>query len=313
MELRVSFRYGVQVTSNCSQPLWKVVTDVSQKTWNPPESNTANCSSIYGAPLFPTQWPCFFQPHTFIFHNYPRRSRAHNIPILERDTDPESYHQPDVQMLNYYSTRNTKGTLELWAPQNSWCLSSLHSPQRKSKPEVNIDHCEMGVLGILVVWKEKHEPLMGLQNPRDSPLGQDLSRGAQDTTCHQMDEANSTSQHFDSVSKFSVYNLNPPEVIWVSCPILPHKSRKKYKESKMTLEKTYQKREMVTLSDAITLQFGQRPNWPKWLRWEREREGHRIYQVTAIVPALAITTKKSSIIPRTLSLILHFIELEFKF
>lgn len=54
---------------------------------------------------------------------------------------------------------------------------------------------------------------MGHQNPRDSPLGQDLSRGAQDTTCHQMDEANSTSQHFDSVSKFSVYNLNPPEVI----------------------------------------------------------------------------------------------------
>lgn len=54
---------------------------------------------------------------------------------------------------------------------------------------------------------------MGHQNSRDSPLGQDLSRGAQDTTCHQMDEANSTSQHFDSVSKFSVYNLNPPEVI----------------------------------------------------------------------------------------------------
>lgn len=31
----------------------------------------------------------------------------------------------------------------------------------------------------------------------------------------------------------------------------------------MTLEKTYQKREMVTLSDAIMFQFGQRPNWPK--------------------------------------------------
>lgn len=47
----------------------------------------------------------------------------------------------------------------------------------------------------------------------DSPLGQDLSRGAQDTTCDQMDEANATSKHFDPVSKFSVYNLNPPEII----------------------------------------------------------------------------------------------------
>lgn len=66
---------------------------------------------------------------------------------------------------------------------------------------------------ILIVRKEKHEAQLEHQNPRDSPLGQSLSRGAQDTTCDQMNEANSTSQHFDPVSKFSVYNLNPPEII----------------------------------------------------------------------------------------------------
>lgn len=81
--------------------------------------------------------------------------------------------------------------------------------------------------GIRVERKEKHEAQLEHQNPRDSPLGQNLSRGAQDTACDQMNEANSTSQHFDPVSKFSVYNLNPPEIIWVPCPILTHKAREK--------------------------------------------------------------------------------------
>lgn len=68
-------------------------------------------------------------------------------------------------------------------------------------------HIPDGVEGFFQVWGASNFQLL------PAPLGQNLSRGAQDTTCDQMDEANSTSQHFDPVSKFSVYNLNPPEII----------------------------------------------------------------------------------------------------
>lgn len=97
---------------------------------------------------------------------------------------------------------------------------------------------------------------------QDSPLRQNLSRWAQDTTCDQMNEANSTSQHFDPVSKFSIYNLNPPEIIWVPCSILPHKKKnQKHKEK----------------GDGHPSRChcynGQRLNQPQWLRWEREQKG----------------------------------------
>lgn len=135
---------------------------------------------------------------------------------------------------------------------------------------MNIDNGETEVSGILLVlWKEKHEPQLGHRYPKDSPFGQDLSRGAQDTTCDQMDESNSTSQHFDPVSKFSVYNLNPPEIIGVSRPILPCKSRKKYKESKMTLENACQEGEMATLSDATMLQRSK----TKWASMDKVGKG----------------------------------------
>lgn len=74
-------------------------------------------------------------------------------------------------------------------------------------------HIPDRVEGFLQVWGASNLQLL------PAPFGQDLSRGAQDTTCDQMDEPNSTSQHFDPVSKFSVYNLNPPEIIGVSCPV----------------------------------------------------------------------------------------------
>lgn len=144
---------------------------------------------------------------------------AYSIPILERHIDPESCHKPDVK---HSAITTHKTPKELWSSVlYTDVMPFLPPPLKISQQEVNIENWEMEASGIVfVVWKRK-------KKPKDSPLGQNLSRGAQDTTCDQMNEANSTSQHFDPVSKFSVNNLNPPEIIWIPCPILPHKSRKK--------------------------------------------------------------------------------------
>lgn len=179
------------------------------------------------APSLPIPVAMLSSVSTLIFHNYPGSGLANEIPTLERDTDPKRHHS---QM--FIATHKT--------PKKVWS-SELHTTPEAFLPpsatRVNTGHWEMDILdALLVVRKEKQELLLGHQNARDSPLGQDFPRGAQDTTCDQMDEANSTPQHFDAVSKFSVYDLDPPEVIGVPCPILPHKSRKKYKESKETLE-----------------------------------------------------------------------------
>lgn len=128
-----------------------------------------------------------------------------------------------------------------------------------------------------------------------------------------MDEANSTSQHFDPVSKFFVYNLNPPEIVWVPCPILPHKLRKKKKNTKMTLEKMSQKR-------GVGYPFGCYPvtkaknqiDLNGWGGKENQRTTE-ISQVMDTAPAFTVTTKKSSITPGTWSPVIHFIGLKFKF
>lgn len=121
-----------------------------------------------------------------------------------------------------------------------------------------------------------------------------------------MDKPNSTSQHFDPVSKFSVYNLNPPEIIGVSCPILPRKSREKYKESKMTLKMACQEKEMATLSDA-TISQRSKTKWASVDQVGKEQKGPGKYPKSCIFSALTIITSTAC------SPILHFMGLEFKF
>jgi hypothetical protein len=178
MELRVSFRYGVQVTSNCSQPLWKEVVDVSQKTWNLPYISTVYHYSVCGTPLFQASGQYIF--NLTLSYSTSVLVVQHMLFSFHKETNPESfYHKKDVPMFKTHKI--PKATLELDA---QWCtLMPFLFPSTTKIKETWGEYwplLETEASGILLACtkiRKAGAPLRH-QKSRNLPLGQNLSWGA---------------------------------------------------------------------------------------------------------------------------------------